>query len=85
MKVLTKERALMYRNIIKGASDALVDNLVYAALKGGDMTEESIETMAASAVRTAIFVVLMVMQELPKELVERAEENEKQRLKELCK
>lgn len=84
MKVLTKERALMYRNIIKGASDALVDNLVYAALKGGDMTEESIETMAASAVRTAIFVN-MVIQELPKELVARAEENEKQRLKELCK
>lgn len=84
MKVLTKERALMYRSIIKGASDALVDNLVYAALKGGDMTEESIKTMVASAVRTAIFVN-MVMQELPKELVERAEENEKQRLKELCK
>lgn len=84
MKVLTKERALMYRNIIKGASDALVDNLVYAALKGGDMTEESIETMAASAVRTAIFAN-MLMNALPKELVARAEENEKQRLKELCK
>lgn len=84
MKGLTKERALMYRNIIKGASDALVDDLVYAALKGGDMTEESIEIMAASAVRTAIFVN-MVMQELPKELVERAEENEKQRLREMVK
>ncbi|WP_456035934.1 hypothetical protein [Senegalimassilia anaerobia] len=84
MKVLTKERALMYRNIIKGASDALVDNLVYAALKGGDMTEESIETMAASAVRTAVFAN-MLMNALPKELVARAEENEKQRLKELCK
>lgn len=84
MKVLTKERALMYRSIIKGASDALVDNLVYAALKGGDMTEESIETMAESAVRTAIFAN-MLMNALPKELVARAEENEKQRLKELCK
>ena len=82
MKVLTKEKALMYHSVIKDASSAMFDNLIYVTLSDGELDEEAVEKFATSAVRSALYIHVL-MSEMPSELVERVMDAEKQRLLEM--
>lgn len=84
MKVLSKERALMYYRVIKEPANALCDNLVYAALADGEFDEEGIEKFATSAIRSALLINVLIA-ELPKELAERIYDAEGKRLREMVK
>lgn len=82
MKVLTKEKAMMYHSVIKDASSAMFDNLIYVTLSDGELDEEAVEKFATSAVRSALYTHVL-LSEMPSELVERVMDAEKQRLLEM--
>ena len=84
MKVLTKERALMYYSVIKEQANALFDNLVYAAFTDGELDDEDIEKFATSAIRSALLIHVLIA-DLPEEIAERIYDAERERLREMVK
>lgn len=82
MKVLTKEKAVMYHNIIKDATSAMFDNLIFAAIADGELDEEALEKFATSAARSALYIHIL-LGELPSEVVNRVLDAEERRMEEM--
>ena len=82
MKVLTKEKALMYHSVIKDTTNAMFDNLLFATLTDGELDEEAMEKFATSAVRSALYTHIL-LGELPREVVNRVLDAEERRMEEL--
>lgn len=82
MKALTKDMSLMLYIAIDEQARIVRDNLVFAMLKGEDMPESAIETIAKNALHLESTIHFLT-KELPSEIVERVKDAEKQRMSEM--
>lgn len=82
MKALTKDMALMFYITIDEQARVVRDNLVFNMLKGEDMSESAIETVAKNALHLESNIHFLI-KELPSEIVERVKDAEKQRMSEM--